>query len=185
MNELFPMQVLAFKELPRVVEWENNTAPLCPFEVDEENSIDESGGHTLQVCFSSNCLGGGVFGGGCSEEEFRFCACPELLVTRLIMEPMDENEAVIITVSGRGGDGKGTCLFVFTSLFYQPICLPASNEILCCFCCSGCVLVCTFFSLSTFFSRLALCIVIFIRVWRGLPRLLAPSLLEATVTNLR
>lgn len=76
--------------------------------MDEDNLIDESGGHTLQVCFSSKCLGGGVLGWGFGEEEPRFSACPELMVTRLIMEPMDENEAIIITVSEREEmEGKG------------------------------------------------------------------------------
>ena len=101
--------MLVFKELPRVVEWENNSSLLCPFEVDEENLIDDSGGHTLQVCFSSKCLGGGVLGEGYGEEELRFCACSELLVTRLIMEPLDENEAVIVTVSGREGGQPAMC----------------------------------------------------------------------------
>ena len=44
-----------------------------------------------------------MLGEGYGEEELRFCACSELLVTRLIMEPLDENEAVIVTVSGREG----------------------------------------------------------------------------------
>lgn len=100
-------QVLAYKELPQITEWEHNSFPLCPFEVDDKNLIDESGGHTLQVSFTSNVLGGGVLGEGCGEGEIPFCVCPELLVARLIMEPMDENETVIVTGSEKFSSYSG------------------------------------------------------------------------------
>ena len=41
------------------------------------------------------------------QEEIRFCICPELIISMLIMGPMDNNEAVIVTVSERGGEREG------------------------------------------------------------------------------
>ena len=52
----------------------------------------------LQVDFANKKIGGGVLGGGRVQEEIRFCICPELLISKLIMDHMDPNEAIIITV---------------------------------------------------------------------------------------
>lgn len=71
--------------------------------MDEYNSIEDSGGHTLQVCFASKNLGGGVLGDGCGKEEIRFLLCPELLIAQLVMADMEDNEAVIVTVSWNKG----------------------------------------------------------------------------------
>ena len=49
--------------------------------------------------FANKKVGGGVLAGGRVQEEIRFCICPELLVSRLVMDHMDPNEAIIITVS--------------------------------------------------------------------------------------
>ena len=99
------------KELPQIIEWLNNSLPLCPFEIDEDNSIEDSGGHTLQVCFASKNLGGGVLGEGCGKEEIRFLLCPELLIAQLVMADMEDNEAVIVTVSWNQGLPQSRCLW--------------------------------------------------------------------------
>ena len=108
-------QVCSAKDLPRLGQWEANASPLCPFQVDRENPIEDSGGHTLQVTFVGRGLGEGILGGGVAvaaeeeevvggdgseEEDFVFCTRPELLLAHLLMEPMDDNETVIVTVSG-------------------------------------------------------------------------------------
>lgn len=46
--------------------------------------------------FAAAHIGGGVLGGGRVQEEIRFSICPELLVSMLIMDAMDSNEAIII-----------------------------------------------------------------------------------------
>ena len=53
----------------------------------------------LQVNFANRKIGGGVLAGGRVQEEIRFSIFPELIVSRLIMDHMDANEAIIITVS--------------------------------------------------------------------------------------
>ena len=57
---------------------------------------------SLQVDFANRRVSGGALEGGCVQEEIRFSVCPELLVARLILEPLQDNEAVVITVSRRG-----------------------------------------------------------------------------------
>ena len=57
--------------------------------------------------FANRYIGGATLGSGRVQEEIRFCICPELIISMLIMGPMDNNEAVIVTVSGRGGEREG------------------------------------------------------------------------------
>ena len=54
--------------------------------------------------FANRYIGGATLDSGRVQEEIRFCICPELIISMLIMGPMDSNEAVIVTVSGRGGE---------------------------------------------------------------------------------
>lgn len=42
-------------------------------------------------------LGGGVLGLGCVQEEIRFVLSPELLISRLFTQRLDNTEALIIT----------------------------------------------------------------------------------------
>ena len=95
---LCAVQVLRKQDLPVLNDWVANPSPLCPFTVDHKLLVEDSGGQTLQVCFASKTLGGDVLRSGCSIEEVRFCIFPEALVVMLIMEAMDSNEAVIVTV---------------------------------------------------------------------------------------
>ena len=41
-----------------------------------------------------------MLGLGCVQEEIRFVLCPELLVTRLLTEVLDETEALIVIGTG-------------------------------------------------------------------------------------
>ena len=63
--------------------------------------------------FANRYVSGSTLGGGCVQEEIRFSICPELLVSRLVLEPLEDNEAVIITVS------TCTCIFMcmYTSMY--------------------------------------------------------------------
>lgn len=46
--------------------------------------------------FANRFIGGGVLSAGRVQEEIRFTVCPELLVSLLFMECMEENEAIVI-----------------------------------------------------------------------------------------
>ena len=62
-----------------------------------------------QVDFSSSNMGGGLVESGCLQEEVRLCVSPELLVSVMVMDHMEANEAVIITVSLCGVGGGYVC----------------------------------------------------------------------------
>ncbi|RMZ94362.1 poly(ADP-ribose) glycohydrolase-like, partial [Brachionus plicatilis] len=63
--------------------------------ISNEKSIEECNGK-LQVDFANKYIGGGVLNSGCVQEEIRFLMCPELIVSMLFMEPMANNECIII-----------------------------------------------------------------------------------------
>ncbi len=50
-----------------------------------------------QVDFANKYLGGGVLRHGCVQEEIRFLLCPEMLVSKLVTEELDNNECLIMT----------------------------------------------------------------------------------------
>ena len=47
--------------------------------------------------FANKTIGGGVLGEGSVQEEIRFVICPELIVSLLFTEVLEDNEAVVIT----------------------------------------------------------------------------------------
>lgn len=85
--------------------------------IDSEGTIEDNGLGLLQVDFANKydiyliikckiecsilniCrnIGGGVLGYGCVQEEIRFIICPELIISRLFVEQMGDQEAVVIT----------------------------------------------------------------------------------------
>ncbi|KAG4077916.1 hypothetical protein HA402_013850 [Bradysia odoriphaga] len=59
-------------------------------------TIEDDGRGLLQVDFANKFLGGGVLGFGCVQEEIRFVICPEMIVSKLITEVLDKNEALLM-----------------------------------------------------------------------------------------
>ena len=51
---------------------------------------------TSQVDFANKYLGGGVLGGGCVQEEIRFLISPEMILSCLFVEELDDNEVLLM-----------------------------------------------------------------------------------------
>ena len=65
--------------------------------------------------FANKYIGGGVLGEGSVQEEIRFVICPELIVSLLLTEVLDPNEAVVITgesVPNVSGLFYSDCMFL-------------------------------------------------------------------------
>jgi poly(ADP-ribose) glycohydrolase len=101
-NVTFKRQVV--EDFP---DWKNSTTKLCPLDILDEGSIEDSSPEYSQVDFANSFIGGGVIGNGCVQEEIRFIISPECIVSRLFMEELDKNEAIIITGSKRYSDFVG------------------------------------------------------------------------------
>ena len=62
-----------------------------------EEVCDDLKGECWEVDFANRGVGGGVLGRGQVQEEIRFLQCPELIVCKLFMDNLEDNEVVFIT----------------------------------------------------------------------------------------
>ncbi|XP_011504651.1 PREDICTED: poly(ADP-ribose) glycohydrolase-like, partial [Ceratosolen solmsi marchali] len=81
------------KNCPR---WDKQNLKLPPLHITSKGTIESQGAGLLQVNFANKYVGGGVLNYGCVQEEIRFVICPELMVTMLVTEALDDTEALII-----------------------------------------------------------------------------------------
>ncbi|XP_026667090.1 poly(ADP-ribose) glycohydrolase-like isoform X2 [Ceratina calcarata] len=86
--------------------WEEQVQTLLPLHITSRGTI-ENGKGLLQVDFANKFVGGGVLSRGCVQEEIRFVICPELLVTMLVAEELDDTEALIVCGVERYSECKG------------------------------------------------------------------------------
>ena len=77
--------------------WEECEDTFSKLHVTSSKMIEDIGSGMLQVDFANRFIGGGVLGNGCVQEEIRFMVCPELIVSRLFTEALDDNECMIVT----------------------------------------------------------------------------------------
>ncbi|XP_049820931.1 poly(ADP-ribose) glycohydrolase isoform X2 [Aethina tumida] len=108
-----PIGVVTFerKFIPRnnMPRWDylDNNLGNTRVHIDSEGTIEDNGLGLLQVDFANKNIGGGVLGYGCVQEEIRFIICPELIISRLFVEQMGDQEAVVITGAERYSDYTG------------------------------------------------------------------------------
>jgi len=72
-----------------------------------EEVCDKLNGQAWEVDFANHDIGGGVTGAGCVQEEIRFMQCPELLVSLLFTDRLDDNESIQITGYRQFNDTRG------------------------------------------------------------------------------
>ncbi|XP_043475045.1 poly(ADP-ribose) glycohydrolase [Leptopilina heterotoma] len=85
---------IAKEECPR---WDRQSEKLPLLHIASNGTIETEGAGLLQVDFANMYVGGGVLGWGCVQEEIRFVICPELFVTMLVTEVLDDTEALVIS----------------------------------------------------------------------------------------
>lgn len=81
-----------------LVQWEKSKTRFTELHVTSYGKIEAEDG-LLQVDFANKFVGGGVIGRGCVQEEILFLISPELIVSRLFTEVLEDNEVLIITGS--------------------------------------------------------------------------------------
>ncbi|KAK1791704.1 hypothetical protein P4O66_013683 [Electrophorus voltai] len=85
------------QSLSNFPKWESSTTQLTRLHITCVGTIEDQGYGMLQVDFANKMVGGGVTGLGLVQEEIRFLINPELIVSRLFTEVLDDNECLIIT----------------------------------------------------------------------------------------
>ncbi|CAF1429157.1 unnamed protein product [Rotaria sp. Silwood1] len=109
-TEHMPNGVITFQRvaLPkhRFPSWHELNTGLCDLTMTTGKKIEDIK-NVLQVDFANKYIGGGVLGGGCVQEEIRFTICPEMLVSLLVCEVMDNNECIFLIGCERYSSYKG------------------------------------------------------------------------------
>ncbi|KAF6719402.1 Poly(ADP-ribose) glycohydrolase [Oryzias melastigma] len=77
--------------------WKSSQTQLTKLHITCDGTIEDDGSGMLQVDFANKFVGGGVTSSGLVQEEIRFLINPELIVSRLFTEALDDNECLIIT----------------------------------------------------------------------------------------
>ncbi|KAA0203198.1 hypothetical protein HAZT_HAZT007474 [Hyalella azteca] len=99
--------------------WQSCSSPLPRLHCHHDTLIEDVPG-LLHVDFANKFLGGGVLGFGCVQEEIKFLLCPELLVSRLVTEALDKNEALVIIGVEQFNKGAGYgSSFTFSGSFHD------------------------------------------------------------------
>jgi poly(ADP-ribose) glycohydrolase len=81
-----------------VLKWSKCNASLSRFQVVPNAGLETMNG-MWQADFANKMIGGGVLGRGAVQEEIRFSISPELLVSRLFTQELQDNEALLMTGS--------------------------------------------------------------------------------------
>ncbi|MCQ2818645.1 MAG: poly(ADP-ribose) glycohydrolase [archaeon] len=88
--------IYARKNLDRDLEiYKVKEMPLCDINIIEQGSMSDSDG-LFHVDFANKYIGGGVLGGGCVQEEILFTVKPECTLSLLLLQVMDDNDAILI-----------------------------------------------------------------------------------------
>ncbi|KAM4703493.1 poly(ADP-ribose) glycohydrolase [Rhinophrynus dorsalis] len=85
------------QHIERFPEWDRSSKKLTKMHITCEGTIEGNAHGMLQVDFANRFVGGGVTSAGLVQEEIRFIINPELIVSRLFTEVLDDNECLIIT----------------------------------------------------------------------------------------
>ncbi|KAF7988092.1 hypothetical protein HCN44_007586, partial [Aphidius gifuensis] len=88
-------------------EWGKMTHQLPPLHITSVGTIESNAVGLLQVDFANKEVGGGVLDWGCVQEEIRFVICPELIVSRLFTDVLENTEALVITGIEQYSNYKG------------------------------------------------------------------------------
>ena len=88
-------------------QWDKCSEKLSKLHLSSEGTIEDDGHGMLQVDFANKRVGGGVLGSGAVQEEIRFLICPELILSRLFTEELQENESLVITGAERFSSYSG------------------------------------------------------------------------------
>ncbi|XP_070545478.1 poly(ADP-ribose) glycohydrolase-like isoform X2 [Ptychodera flava] len=76
--------------------WDKSSHSFTKLHVSSTGTIEDDGQGMLQVDFANKYIGGGVLGWGCVQEEIRFMICPEMIISRLFTEVLDNNECLVM-----------------------------------------------------------------------------------------
>jgi hypothetical protein len=110
--------------------WRGTEAALCEVHAEAGGTIEEASG-MLQLDFANKTIGGGVLRNGCVQEEIRFLICPELIISRVLLETLADNEALLASGFERVSRYSGyASSFRFEGAFEEVAAAAAASRLL-------------------------------------------------------
>ncbi|KAA6368014.1 MAG: hypothetical protein EZS28_036459 [Streblomastix strix] len=100
------------RALIRSPSWKDSNKSLCHVTLDISGLIDKSPDYCYRVDFANRVPGGGAFTHGCVQEEILFMTMPELCMSTLLCEWMNDNEAILVEGAEKFNRTKGLIQFV-------------------------------------------------------------------------
>ncbi|XP_012936385.1 poly(ADP-ribose) glycohydrolase [Aplysia californica] len=96
-TEKMPTGVLSFnrRTLDNTL-WLKDSVDFTKMHVSCDGTIEDDGRGMLQADFANKYVGGGVLGRGCVQEEIRFMICPEMILSRLFTEVLEDRDILIM-----------------------------------------------------------------------------------------
>ncbi|MBN3291987.1 PARG glycohydrolase, partial [Polypterus senegalus] len=85
------------RHLKDKIDWRSAKLGVTDLHVSAEGTIEKDGAGMLQVDFACAMVGGGVLGSGLVQEEIRFLINPELIVSRLFTEKLQDCDCLRVT----------------------------------------------------------------------------------------
>ncbi|ELU14060.1 hypothetical protein CAPTEDRAFT_222600 [Capitella teleta] len=111
-------QVTQKELLPSLDDWLSCDLPLCPLDVLTEGSVEEASSNVIHTHFMGDSIAGTLFeSADFEEDEVCFYLCPELIAAVLIMDSIDDNEAIIV----QGFETFSKCLWTNGNLDYAGV----------------------------------------------------------------
>ncbi|CAG5090337.1 Oidioi.mRNA.OKI2018_I69.PAR.g12562.t1.cds [Oikopleura dioica] len=104
-------------------------AKWMPCHIKGKGLIEDEGDKFIQADFANKFIGGGTLGRGCVQEEIRFMICPELIITQLLCEEMQKEEAIIVTGVQRFSNYSGYAdSFRFEGSYNDPLAVSYKRD---------------------------------------------------------
>ncbi|CAD5226848.1 unnamed protein product [Bursaphelenchus xylophilus] len=94
-HDLLGTVTILRQSLPSSLNFSLYDGPVCDIFVDSTTKIEEVK-DADQAVFANARVGGGVMRSGCVQEEIRYLIAPEALISCMVCERMESNEAVVI-----------------------------------------------------------------------------------------
>ena len=96
-NEFLTIERKILNPVLEFNDWVCDESFLLDYEIDTCEKIEDYPYPSLKVDFANSYIGGGVLDYGCVQEEILFSIYPEMILSMVLCERMDKNEAITIT----------------------------------------------------------------------------------------
>lgn len=90
------LKVMSGKQWLTIEDWMECKVPLCPMDVKHDSRLENASVSVTQTVFSHSAIGLKVLLDGSNQESIQLLTHPELLISLLFVEKLEDNEALLV-----------------------------------------------------------------------------------------